>query len=244
MGYHGSFREITRRKLKETALHSANERQHLILKGTNDGAWDWDLKTGEYYTSARWWEMMGRSPESHLPIAEEWTQFVHPQDRNAVAANFMAAATQGLDAYQCEFRLQHQQGHYIPVLGRGHILRNEKGEVVRTAGTNQDLTAQRQAQAQIRLLQSCVENLQDTVLITHASPRKTPGPIIAYVNPAFERFTGYSRSEAIGNSPRMLQGPQTCRKTLDKIATALNSWQSVRCELVNYKKNGEILVFL
>ena len=240
MGYHGSFRNITRRKLKETALRKAEERQRLILKGTNDGAWDWDMETGDFYLSPRWWDMMGRDPEHHLPSGSIWTQFIHPGDREAVEANFKAAVIDGRDAYQSEFRLLHQQGHYFPVLGRGHILRNAQGKAIRTSGTNQDLTEQRQAQARIRLLQSCVESLQDVVLITQASPRKSPGPIIVYVNPAFERFTGYSSSEVIGKSPRLLQGPQTCRLTLDKIATALSSWQSVRCELANYKKSGEL----
>jgi PAS domain S-box-containing protein len=240
IGYHGSFRDITRRKLKEKALRKSEARQRLILKGTNDGAWDWDLETGEYYLSPRWWGMMGRDASAHVPAPEVWTQFIHPDDREAVTAAFRSAADDGRDAYQSEFRMLHQRGHYFPVLGRGHVLRNADGKAIRTSGTNQDLTEQRQAQAQIRLLESCVESLQDVVLITHASPRKSPGPIIAYVNPAFERFTGYTSAEAIGNTPRMLQGAQTCRRTLDRMAFAMSNWQGIRCELANYKKSGEL----
>ena len=240
IGYHGSFRDITRRKLKEAALRKAEERQRLILRGTNDGAWDWDLETGEYYLSASWWAMMDRDPNSHPPSAKIWMRFIHPDDREAVSRSFQHAVAQGRDSYQAEFRMLHARGHYFPVLGRGHILRNAQGTAIRTSGTNLNLTDQRQKQAQIRLLETCVESLQDVVLITHASPRKTPGPIIVYVNPAFERFTGYSSTEAVGNTPRMLQGPLTCRRTLDKIAAAMNSWQSVRCELANYKKGGEL----
>ena len=240
IGYHGSFRDITRRKLKANALVKATQRQQLILKGINDGTWDLDMETGEYYLSSRWWQMMGRDPASHLPTPEIWMQFIHPDDSLAVRNTFNDAVSQGKDSYQAEFRMLHQNGHYFPVLGRGHILRNAQGRAIRTSGANQDLTAQLQAQAQIRLLQSCVESLQDVVLITHASPIKIPGPIIAYVNPAFERFTGYSSEEVIGKTPRLLQGPQTCRQTLDKITTAMQSWQAVRCELANYKKNGEL----
>jgi len=240
MGYHGSFRNITRRKLKENALLKATERQHLILKGTNDGAWDWDLETDEYYLSPRWWEMLGHDPESFPAMAELWLQFVHPDDRLSIADNFNAAVTQGRDSYQSEFRMQHQRGHYFPVLMRGHILRDAQGKPVRTSGTSQDLTAQRQSEAQIKLLRSAVESLQDVVLITEAEPSQSPGPVIVYVNPAFESFTGYSSQEAVGNTPRMLQGPQTCRQTLDKLAAALRSWQIFRGELANYKKNGEL----
>ena len=240
IGYHGSFHNITRRKLKETALRKSEERQRLILKGTNDGAWDWDMETGDYYLSPQWWEMMGRDPSSYLPSAEIWVQFIHPDDRLAVSATFRAAVADGSDSYQSEFRMLHKRGHYIPVLGRGHILRDAQGKAIRTSGTNQDLTEQRHAQSQIRLLQSCVEALQDAILITQAWPRKSHGPIIVYVNPAFERFTGYTRAEVIGKTPRLLQGPLTCRKELDKIVVAMQNWQPVRCELANYKKSGEL----
>ena len=239
MGYHGSFRNITQRKLKEIALLKAQERQALILKGTSDGAWDWDMESGEIYLSPAWWSMMGREPFSQ-PVTQIWKQFVHPDDIAPLTQIFRTAITQGRDTYQSEFRMLHQHGHYIPVLGRGHVLRNAQGRAVRTSGANQDLTAQRAAQAQIRLLQICVESLQDAVLITHASPRHYPGPLIAYVNPAFESTTGYSFDEVIGKTPRLLQGPQTCRQTLNKITDAMNAWQGIRCELANYKKSGEL----
>ena len=240
IGYHGSFRDITERKERELALEKSEERLSLILKGTNDGAWDWDMETGQYYLSPRWWEMMGRTPDVHPWQAELWTSFIHPDDKRRVRASLVEAIAKRHDNYQTEFRLQHQRGHYIAVLGRGHILYNSAGKAVRTSGTNVDLTNQHQAQSQIRLLQSCVQSIEDVVLITHASPSQSPGPIIAYVNPAFELHTGYTSAEVIGKTPRLLQGPFTSRTELNKIANALKGWKSVKVELVNYKKNREL----
>lgn len=172
-GYHGSFRDITRRKLKENALRKAEERQRLILQGTNDGAWDWDMESGDYYLSPRWWAMMGRDP-CHHPVTDEiWMQFIHPEDRGTVQANFRAAVLEGRDSYQSEFRMLHALGHYLSVLGRGCILRNAQGRAIRTSGTNQDLTEQQHARAQIAQLQISVESLQDEVMITHTLPRKS-----------------------------------------------------------------------
>ncbi|MEX0615068.1 MAG: ATP-binding protein, partial [Methylophaga sp.] len=76
------------------------------------------------------------------------------------------------------------------------------------------------------------------VIITEANPVEEPGPKIVFVNAAFERITGYSRVEAIGRSPRFLQGPKTQRHELDKIRTALLSQQPVRVQLTNYHKDG------
>lgn len=239
VGYHGSFRDITDRKLRELALRKSEERLSLILKGANDGAWDWDMESGHYYLSPRWWEMMGRAPDAGPFRGEIWMDFIHPDDRTRVRTALSSAIAAGRDNYQAEFRMQHLRGHYLTVLGRGHILYNSQGRAVRTSGTNVDLTAQRQAQSQIRLLQSCVESIEDVVLITYASPCNAPGPIIMYVNPVFETFTGYSSAEAIGKSPKMLQGPATSRRELDKISAALQQWRSVKVELANYKKNGE-----
>ena len=240
VGYHGSFRDITDRKMRELSLRKSEERLSLILKGTNDGAWDWDMETGHYYLSPRWWAMMGRTPESD-PFREEiWMAFIHPDDRAGVRAALRDAVANGRENYQTEFRMQHQRGHYIFVLGRGHILYNSDGKAVRTAGTNVDLTQQRHAQSQIRLLQSCVETIEDVVLISSASPTQSPGPAIVYVNPAFELHTGYTSAEVIGKTPRLLQGPLTSRAELNKITNALKEWKSVKVELANYKKNGEL----
>jgi PAS domain S-box-containing protein len=104
-----------------------------------------------------------------------------------------------------------------------------------------DATDTRRANEQLRLLQSSVERLNDIVLITDAEPIDGRGPRIVYVNQAFERLTGYARHEVIGKTPRILQGPGTDRRTLDRIRQALQDWQPVRVEVMNYTKSGEEL---
>ena len=102
-----------------------------------------------------------------------------------------------------------------------------------------DVTHLRQSQEQLLLLQTCVSQLNDMVIITEAGPLNAPGPRIVFVNDAFERRTGYTRGEVLGRSPRLLQGERTQQPELDRLREALGSQQPVRVELINYTKHGE-----
>jgi PAS domain S-box-containing protein len=101
-----------------------------------------------------------------------------------------------------------------------------------------DITERKKSMATLELLQRCLEHSNDVVLITEAAPIDMPGPRIVFVNKAFEHATGYTREEAIGNTPRMLQGPESDRGTLDRIRSAMSDWQPIRIEVLNYTKGG------
>ena len=102
-----------------------------------------------------------------------------------------------------------------------------------------DVTKSRAESAELELLKTAIARINDMVLIIEAEPIDAPGPRIVFVNDAFERLTGYSRAEATGQSPSLLQGPETSRTELDRIRVALKAWQPVRAELLNYAKTGK-----
>ncbi len=87
-------------------------------------------------------------------------------------------------------------------------------------------------------LGTSINRLNDAILITEAEPFDEPGPKILWANPAFYRNTGYAPEEILGKNPRILQGPLTDRSMLDQVRAALEAWQSVRGEVLNYRKDG------
>ncbi|MDO9280953.1 MAG: diguanylate cyclase [Methylotenera sp.] len=89
-----------------------------------------------------------------------------------------------------------------------------------------------------KLIEVCVEQLNDAIVITEAEPINNPGPRIIWANKVFYQRTGYTPDEVIGQSPRILQGPETDRATLDNIRNALEEWRPIRSEVLNYRKDG------
>lgn len=94
-----------------------------------------------------------------------------------------------------------------------------------------------QASHHVELLESAIRNDYDSILITELNLEK-PGPRIVYVNDGFTRMTGYTKEEAIGNTPRMLQGPKTDRAILDRLKRRLIEGQAFFGHTINYRKDG------
>jgi PAS domain S-box-containing protein len=117
-------------------------------------------------------------------------------------------------------------------------IRNREGELVALRWLLRDVTERKQVEERLRLLESVVVNTNEAILITEAEPIDEPGPRIVYFNEAFTRMTGYSQQELLGKSPRIMQGPKTERAVLDTIRTALEKFEPVVVELINYHKNG------
>lgn len=89
-----------------------------------------------------------------------------------------------------------------------------------------------------RLLEATVVNAKDGIIITD-SKLDDDGPRIIYVNNAFTRLSGYEADEVIGKTPRILQGPNTCKKTLARLKTSLQQGKYFQGELENYTKDGD-----
>ncbi|MHC5612694.1 MAG: hypothetical protein ACYTXA_17185 [Nostoc sp.] len=62
----------TRVDERTTALRESEERWHLALRGSNDGIWDWNIKTDEVFFSARWEEMLGFAENELIHNFEAW----------------------------------------------------------------------------------------------------------------------------------------------------------------------------
>jgi PAS domain S-box-containing protein len=88
---------------------------------------------------------------------------------------------------------------------------------------------------------AAMDRLNDIVMVTEAAPLDEPGPRILYVNPAFERITGYPAQEAIGRSPRFLRGKGTSAEEIRRVDGLIRAGKPVHAELLNFRKDGSPL---
>jgi PAS domain S-box-containing protein len=82
-----------------------------------------------------------------------------------------------------------------------------------------------------------IEAAAESILIT-TTDLDAPGPAIVYVNPAFERMTGWSSSEVLGKSPRIFQGPKTDHRVFSDLREKLLSRRLWEGQTINYRKDG------
>ena len=117
----------------------------------------------------------------------------------------------------------------------------EKVEAIDALHGRVEVTDSRLQEAidEARRLNQAVDQAKDAMLLTEYGPLDRPGPRIVWANAGFERMAGYSREEIVGQTPRVLQGPQTDRAALDRVSAALKADEAVYdINTVNYKKDG------
>lgn len=242
---YGIVQDVTASKLAERLRRESEERLSFALEAADIGDWDMDLRTNVARHSFRHDQCFGYT----MPVAQwgydTFLAHIFEEDRSRVDRSYQSAMA-GEEVYNVEFRVVWPDKSVHWLWSKGRFYFDEMGEPYREAGIQLDITARKLAEtallesnAQRQLLETCIARLNDIVLISEAEPFDQPGPRIDFVNEAFVRRTGFTREEAIGQTPRILQGPKTDRQELDRIRAALQRWEPVRAELINYTKSGE-----
>ncbi|MBL8203959.1 MAG: EAL domain-containing protein [Blastocatellia bacterium] len=149
---HGTAQAQNIRALKEKLheLEAHSERFGLISNCSNDGIWDWDLKSNKVFFDDRWKAIIGHEPQDELADSmDEWMDRIHADDLELFKTEIEASLTGWTTVFKNEHRLQHRDGSYRWILSRGMTARHEDGTVYRIAGSIIDITDSKGAEQQL-----------------------------------------------------------------------------------------------
>ena len=122
------------------AVKRSEERLALAAEGASDGLWEWDLRTQEFYVSARWRAMVGLPASEAIGRIEDWTDRVHPDEIGPLKDALNAHLSGKTDHFQYEHRIRHEGGTVSPVpVPRGRRARTAE-RAIRIAGSLTDTT--------------------------------------------------------------------------------------------------------
>jgi PAS domain S-box-containing protein len=135
----GVIRDVTERKAAEQAADISEQRFRIVAQLSSNLIWDRDLIEDRLWRNEEGIARFGNNASTF----RDWSDLIHPDDRDRVVENFNTAV-QGLDTeWTDEYRFMLPDGSYARIASRGSVLRDDSGKAFRIVGSSIDVTAQR-----------------------------------------------------------------------------------------------------
>jgi len=232
-----SYEELLDRatKAEERCLYyqtRLNETQRIARLGS----WEWDIENRHLYWSKESYSLFGLEPgPENQNNYEAFITALHLHDQKRVR-KAIARTLQHRDIYAIDFRIiRADNGSERIIHSQAEVIRSHSNETPsRMVGTIQDVTSQRRSLQKLELLQGAIDQASETIVITDRDAN------IIYANPAFSKITGYSREEAIGQNPRILQSGKTKPEVFKKMWQTLVAKKNWRGYFYNKRKDGTL----
>ncbi len=158
----GIITDITERKRTEARLQESLQRYEMVLEGATGGIWDWDIPNKKVHFSSRWKAMRGYTDEEISDSESEWSNNLHPDDKQAVLAGVAALFASETNVFEMAYRVCCKDGSWKWVEDRGKAIRDSTGKVIRMAGSEVDISERKQAEDALKLVaESSLLSAQD-----------------------------------------------------------------------------------
>ncbi len=139
---------LSTRERDQTALEAARDLTRMHLEASIDGAYDYDLATGDCYWSDGLLHLLGLPSTERLSPFTQRLARIHPNDRERFKGVLQSHFDTN-DAFRVEFRILHKDGEYLWVMSMGKALRDSDGKPMRMLGSISDLSAIRKAEEEM-----------------------------------------------------------------------------------------------
>jgi diguanylate cyclase (GGDEF)-like protein/PAS domain S-box-containing protein len=223
-----NYRDITKRKQAESqreaaleALWESEERFKLSMDATNDGLWDWNIKTDGGYFSPGYYRMLGYEVDDFPVNGNSWKDLIHPDDRERAQRVNMDCIEGRCEQFEVEYRMKARNGEWRWILGRGKCVeRDEQGRALRLLGTHMDITERKRTEDALMEKEFQYRNLADSgiALIWTAGTDK----LCNYFNLPWLKFTGRTLEQEMGNGWTKGVHPDDFDRCLETYSTAFD----------------------
>lgn len=150
------FLDISDIKKTEQALilakekaEKSEERFELAVNATQDGIFDWDLKSNEIYYSPSWKMMLGYQDNELANDFSVWETTTSPEDVKRSWEMQNDLINKKRDSFEIEFKMKHKKGHWVDILSRAKAIFDDSGKAIRIVGTHIDITDRKKAEEAI-----------------------------------------------------------------------------------------------
>jgi two-component system, cell cycle sensor histidine kinase and response regulator CckA len=227
-------RDITDRIEAETRLRESEARFRRLSENAPDIVFRYRVRPdrGFEYVSPAVAAISGYTVEEFYADPDLALKLL-PPDHHAVIET-LGRRPEELEGTTLLLPWVRKDGRTIWVEQRNVLVRDAEGRVVAFEGIARDVTDRKEIEDRIARLSQVVEQSAELVLITELN-----GSIV-YVNPAFERMTGYSAAEAVGQNPRILRSGLQGAEFYRDLWASLKRGESWAGRLRNRRKDGSL----
>jgi PAS domain S-box-containing protein len=193
IGFVGQTADVTEERRAASALVESESRFRDLVSNLDVGVWTFDPANGVMqYVSPGYERMFGLTLEQFNKDPWAWLESIHPDDRDAVRL----AVEESPELVDIEYRFERPEGGWGWVRGRTFPVRDEVGAVRLIAGLATDISAEREAQEELR------GSIEFKSALLDASPAIIVGlddkGSVTLWNAAAERILGWSAAEVVG----------------------------------------------
>lgn len=228
----GRMGQIIARQKAETALRDSEERFRRIFESAAVGISRVTPDGRFIQVNGRFQRLLGYS-EAEL-VGKNFRDVTHPEDLAENERLFSRILRGEQEECSLEKRYLRRDGGVVWGVLHFSLVRDAKGEPLYGVAVVEDVTERKRAEEERERLAQAIEHAGEVVVIT------APDGTIQYVNPAFERVTGYTREEVIGRNPRILQSGMHDERFYRDLWRTLREGDTWTGRFTNRRKDGAI----